>query len=66
MDINEYKDIVFMGLPVEDSYKSVDKLRQHLSDFGVNMDGIIGGEIDKVYSKERMLEMLKDQLSTLD
>ena len=65
MDIADYENIVFMGLPVEDGYKSVDKLRKHLSDFGVNLDGIISGEIDKVYSKERMLEMLKDQLSTL-
>lgn len=66
MDINEYENIVFMGLPVEDNYKSVDKLRQHLRDFGVSLDGLIEKEIHKVYSKERMLEMLKDQLSTLD
>lgn len=66
MDINEYENIVFMGLPVINDYKSVSKLRQHLSDFGVNLDILIDDEINKVYTKERMLEMLTPQLSTLE
>lgn len=66
MDIAGYEDIVFMGLPIEDGYKSVDKLRKHLSDFGVNMDGIIYDKVNKVYSKERMVEMLMPQLITLE
>jgi len=66
MDIIEYENIIFMGLPVVNDYKCISKLRQHLSDFGVNLDRLIDDEINKAYSKERMLEMLMPQLITLE
>lgn len=66
MDIADYENIIFMGLPVVNDYKSVDKLRKHLSDFGVNLDRLIDDEINKVYSKEHMLELLTPQLITLE
>ena len=65
VDICDYEDLQYMGMKIEDSYKGTDKLRKSLSEFGINLDEMIDGEVQKQYTKESIIELLKPQLDIL-
>lgn len=50
-DYQDDENITYMGLPVK-GYQEWKKLREHLREFGIDIDKLLKDEVDKVLTKD--------------
>jgi hypothetical protein len=65
IDDNHYEDVTYMGMELEDKYKSFNKLREFHKELGIDIDKLISNETDRLVPYDELVKWIEENFKDL-